>query len=71
MLVLSRRQDEEIVIDGRVRIRVLTGGRGKVRLGITAPADVRVERLEVATSAAVERLLHSVSSPQTPPPASE
>jgi carbon storage regulator len=47
MLVLTRRAGEEIVIDERIRI-VVTAVRGdRVRLGITAPADVRVDRQQV------------------------
>jgi carbon storage regulator len=47
MLVLTRRTGEEIVIGGNIRITV-TGIRGdRVRLGITAPEKVRVDRAEV------------------------
>lgn len=47
MLVLTRRVGEEIVIDGNIRITV-TGIRGeRVRIGITAPDFVRVDREEV------------------------
>ena len=47
MLVLTRRVGEEIVIDGNIRITV-TGVQGeKVRIGVTAPASVRVDRQEV------------------------
>jgi carbon storage regulator len=47
MLVLSRKIGEEIIIDGCIRICV-TGIRGdKVRIGVEAPPDVRVDREEV------------------------
>ena len=47
MLVLTRRVGEEIVIDGDIRITV-TGVQGeKVRIGVTAPPVVRVDRAEV------------------------
>ena len=47
MLVLTRRVGEEIVIDGNIRVTV-TGVHGdKVRIGVTAPASVRVDRQEV------------------------
>ncbi len=47
MLVLTRSIDEQIVIDDRIRVTVL-GVRGKtVRLGIGAPAAVRIDRFEV------------------------
>jgi carbon storage regulator len=48
MLVLSRRVGEEIVIDGTIRIRVVAVQGNRVRLGITAPADIPVHREEVA-----------------------
>lgn len=47
MLVLTRRLGEQIVIDGHIRIVVLETKGGKVRIGVEAPADVRVDRLEI------------------------
>lgn len=47
MLVLSRRVGEEIVIDGHIRIRVVATTGGAVRLAVTAPATVVVDRAEV------------------------
>jgi carbon storage regulator len=47
MLVLTRRLDEAIVIDGQVRVIVTSIGHGKVRLAIDAPAAVQVDRSEV------------------------
>jgi carbon storage regulator len=47
MLVLTRRLGEEIIIDGDIRITVVAISSSKVRIGITAPADVAVNRLEV------------------------
>lgn len=46
MLVLTREAGERIVIDGgRIVIEVLSAG--KVRLGVTAPIHVSVDREEV------------------------
>jgi carbon storage regulator len=47
MLVLSRRLGEEIVIGDNIHIVVLAVLGEKVRIGIRAPAAVRVDRLEV------------------------
>ena len=48
MLVLSRTEEQEIVIGKEdVIIKVLEIQAGKVRLGITAPTDVSVHRREV------------------------
>ena len=47
MLVLSRKKNESIVIDGNITIEILqVKGKG-VRLGIKAPQDVRVLRGEL------------------------
>jgi carbon storage regulator len=49
MLVLTRNLNETIVIDGRIRVTVLAAKGNKIRLGISAPTDVRVDREEVHT----------------------
>ena len=48
MLVLTRKIGEEIVIDGNIRVAVTAIRGNQVRLGITAPREVRVNREEVA-----------------------
>ena len=50
MLVLSRKQGEEIVIGSNVYITVLAVRGNRVKLGITAPREVVVERSELADS---------------------
>ena len=47
MLVLTRRVGEQIVIDGNIRVRVVAVKGGNVRLGISAPPSVTLDRLEV------------------------
>lgn len=47
MLILTRREGDAIFIDGGVRIVVLSVDRKGVRLGIEAPADVRILRGEI------------------------
>ncbi len=47
MLVLSRKPDESLVIDGGIRVTVLGVRGGQIRLGIEAPKDVRVFREEL------------------------
>ena len=47
MLILTRRVGEEIVIDNDIRITVTAVRGDKVRLGITAPPSVTVDRSEV------------------------
>lgn len=47
MLVLSRLVGEAVYINGNIKVVVVAVDRGKVRLGIEAPQDVRVDREEV------------------------
>jgi carbon storage regulator len=47
MLVLTRKLGEEIVIDGGIRITIVAVKGDRVRVGITAPPEVRVDREEV------------------------
>jgi carbon storage regulator len=47
MLVLSRKKKQRIVIKGNITVTVLEIRGGKVRLGIIAPRDIPVHRLEV------------------------
>ena len=44
MLVLTRRAQEEIRIGDQIRVAVLSVRGGQVRLGITAPHALRIER---------------------------
>ena len=47
MLILSRKLNESIVIDGRIVIKVLRIDKDAVKLGIQAPAELPVHRQEV------------------------
>ena len=47
MLVLSRRNGEQIVIDGNIKVTIIEIHGRQVRLGIEAPDDVRVLREEL------------------------
>lgn len=47
MLVLSRKLNEKIVIDGGITITVVKIDRNQVRIGIQAPGDVSVMREEL------------------------
>ncbi len=48
MLVLTRKVGEAIVIDGGIRVTVVAVNGNRVRIGVTAPPDVSVDREEVA-----------------------
>lgn len=47
MLVLTRKVEEALVIDGDISIRVLEIKGGQVKFGIEAPARVAIHREEV------------------------
>jgi carbon storage regulator len=47
MLVLSRKQGQEIVVGSGITVTVLAVSGGRVRLGIVAPAEVPIHREEI------------------------
>jgi carbon storage regulator len=47
MLVLSRKAGDEIVIDGRIRVTITAIKGDRVKVGVTAPPEVTVDRAEV------------------------
>ncbi|HAT1795710.1 TPA: carbon storage regulator [Legionella pneumophila] len=54
MLTLIRRIGEAIYIDkGRIKVHLLSGNEGLIKLGIEAPKHVDVERKEVFVRKAV------------------
>jgi len=55
MLILTRKVDQGIVIQGNILVRVLGVERDRVKIGIAAPGEVTVLRQELCQD---ERLLH-------------
>ncbi|MCC3145220.1 carbon storage regulator CsrA [Halanaerobium sp. Z-7514] len=47
MLVLSRKLNEKIIIDGNIEITVLAVENGSVKLGIKAPKEIEILRKEL------------------------
>ena len=47
MLVLSRKAEESMYIGDDIKITVLDIRGGQVRIGITAPQDIKIHREEV------------------------
>ena len=47
MLILSRKINESIVIDGRIIVKIVRVDGEVVKLGIQAPTDIPVHRQEV------------------------
>ena len=54
MLVLSRRVSEEIVIDDTTRIIILGVQGSRIRLGVSAPTHISIQRSEVRDRIAIE-----------------
>lgn len=55
MLVLSRKKNESIVIDGNIVVTVVEVRGDKVRLGIEAPKEVPIHRSEVYDALKAEK----------------
>ena len=66
LLVLSRRQDERIIIDDHIVITIVEIRGDTVRLGIDAPRDIPVHREEV-----YEAIQRTKAEPLTPRPRNE
>jgi carbon storage regulator len=59
MLVLTRKTAETIQIGNDIVIKVISCGRGRVKIGVEAPGNVRVVRGELMEPAAIKRLLNA------------
>jgi carbon storage regulator len=62
MLILTRRVGETVVIGDDVQVTVLGVKGNQVRLGVTAPRDVSVHRLEI-----YERIRKERAGDEAPP----
>jgi carbon storage regulator len=47
MLILSRKPGESIIIDGRIKIKIMRLEGDVIKIGIEAPASIPVHRQEV------------------------
>ena len=47
MLILARRKEQSIIVGEEVEIKIIEISRDKVRLGITAPKSIIVDRKEI------------------------
>jgi len=52
MLVLTRKDGEAVLIDGVIRVKVLSIQGSRVKLGFVAPPDVTVQREEIVSGPA-------------------
>ena len=49
MLILTRKQNESVIIDDDIRITILSDRHGQVKLGIEAPRETLILREELVT----------------------
>ena len=47
MLILTRKEDESIVIGNNITIKIVSIEKGVVKLGIDAPSDISILRSEL------------------------
>ncbi len=61
MLILTRKLGKSVVIGDNIKITVTDIKNGQIKLGITAPRDVTVNREEVVKEIKGENVLSSAS----------
>ncbi len=64
MLILSRKPGETVVIDGRIRVKVIRVEGDVVKIGIDAPADISVHRQEIYDE--IQRSNREAATPDQP-----
>jgi carbon storage regulator len=64
MLILTRKPDDEIIINSDIRVKVLSVNDNQVRLGITAPNDVKILRAELYEKIKENAIIASQQSKQ-------
>ena len=47
MLILTRKKNESIIIDGNIEVKIIEIEDGKIRLGIEAPKEIEILRKEL------------------------
>jgi carbon storage regulator len=52
MLVLGRKENQSLIIDGKIIVTVVKASNGSVRLGVEAPLEISVQREELLRRAA-------------------
>ena len=67
MLILGRREGESILIEGGIRIVIVSCDRGGVRIGIEAPPECKILRGEIAKQVEAENLRATTTAPAAAP----
>lgn len=61
MLVVTRKQDESILISDNIEITVLEISRDKVKIGVNAPKEIKIIRSELKETQATNEQSAQVS----------
>ena len=67
MLILSRKLNESIIIDGKIVVKVLRIDKDTVKLGIQAPAELPVHREEIHEAIQRSKSQNGGAQPQNKP----
>jgi carbon storage regulator len=65
MLVMRRRAGDSLLIGGEIEIEILDVGPTRVKLGISAPANLAISRKEVALTQTENRTAARSAAPET------
>ena len=47
MLILGRKNGDEIIIDSKIVVKIISSSEGYVKIGITAPEEIEIFRGEI------------------------
>ncbi len=61
MLVLSRKKEEKIIIDDKIKITIVNVSGDQVKIGIEAPDDINIYREEIYSKIEKENIKASKS----------
>lgn len=62
MLILSRKQDDGVIIGDEIEIKVISIEKGSVRLGLNAPKDMLILRSELKDAVALQNQQASLNA---------
>jgi carbon storage regulator len=62
MLILTRKSDESVIVDGKIEVKIISIRGDQVRLGFSAPRDISIHRKEVFEAIGRENVLAASSA---------